>query len=312
VANTNALITQSESNVDEAVAPYFATVYTQLASVIQAFALYSLISANVVQVPLWLDWDWAYFLRGLSVFLLVLALWHRYVTELAYVAAPHYLHSVFPFLFGVLRSYAVYVGKVEGGSVELGGPIVAFALVVVLGFYLIPNPQSFALTVFVHGEKGRQELILRNAGSVLLDLGGDRRREMIGDKGQAYFVGIPPTSRGQSIPVAIEAQGYELATPNSAIRVEGDSAYVAIRPSTAELTGYVRSDTGQPISRASVSVAGISAVTDASGFFKLALPGAGPRQNLTLQVTAPGFAASISQVVPRRNEIAVVLDRSAQ
>src|SRR6267143_967911 len=28
-------------------------------------------------------------------------------------------------LFGVLRSYAVYVGKVQGGSIELGGSIVA-------------------------------------------------------------------------------------------------------------------------------------------------------------------------------------------
>jgi hypothetical protein len=212
----------------------------------------------------------------------------------------------------VLRSYAVYTGKVEGGSLELGGPIVAFVLVVVLGFYLIPDPQSFALTVFVHGETGRQDLILRNVGSVLLDLGGDRRREMIGDKGQAYFAGIPSNFRSQSIPVEIEAPGYELVTPDSTIKVEGDSAYLAIRPKAAELTGYVRTEAGQPIEGATVSVAGTTTQTDASGFFKLALPGAAPRQNLTLQVTAQGFTAWNSQVVPGGNEIAVILDRTAK
>ncbi|HUL67204.1 MAG TPA: carboxypeptidase-like regulatory domain-containing protein [Burkholderiaceae bacterium] len=214
------------------------------------------------------------------------------------------------FLFGVLRSYAVYVGKIEGGSIELGGPIVAFLLVVVLGFKLIPNPQPFGLTIFVHGERGRQDVIVRNAGSVLLDLGGDRRRESIGDKGQAYFAGIPSNFRGQSISVAVDVQGYETAVPNDAVKIEGDSAYVAIRPKAVELTGYVRTETGQPVVGATVSVSGVSSQTDASGFFKMTLPGAAPRQSMAMQVTATGFAAWNSQVVPGANEIAIVLDRS--
>jgi hypothetical protein len=53
-------------------------------------------------------------------------------------------------------------------------------------------------------------------------------------------------------------------------------------------------------------------MTDTSGYFKLALPGAGARQNLTLQVTASGFAAWNSQVVPGGNEIVIVLDRKVQ
>ncbi len=212
-------------------------------------------------------------------------------------------------LFSVLHSYAVYVGKVGGGSLELGGPIVAFVLVIVLGYYLNPSPQSFDLTVFVHGEAGRQDIILRNAGSVLLDLGGDRRREMIGDKGQAFFPGIPATFRGQAIPVAVEAPGYELVMPNNEIAVEGASAYVAVRPRAAELTGYVRTSTGQPIEGATVSVAGTTSQTDASGFFTLVLPGAGPRQSLTMQVMATGFAPWNGQVVPGANEITVALDR---
>jgi hypothetical protein len=175
--------------------------------------------------------------------------------------------AVAAFLFGVLRSHAVYKGQVAGGSLELGGPIVAFVLVVILGFYLIPNSASFPLTVFVHGEQGRQEILLRNTGSLLLDLGGDRRREAIGDKGQAYFPGIPALFRGQTVGVALEAEGFELAKPDSAIKIEADSAYLAVRPKSAPLTGYVRASNGQPILGVTVSIAGVNTLTDANGYF---------------------------------------------
>jgi hypothetical protein len=91
------------------------------------------------------------------------------------------------FLFGVVRSHARYSGKQLGGMLELGGPIVAFLLVVILGFVLVKPITMFPLTVFVHGEGGLQDLVLRNSGDVLLDLNGDRRRQPIGAEGQAYF-----------------------------------------------------------------------------------------------------------------------------
>src|ERR1700722_5449367 len=90
------------------------------------------------------------------------------------------------FLFGVVRSCARYSGKQLGGMLELGGPIVAFLLVVVLGFVLVKPVTTFPLTVYVHGQ-GRPQDLLRNSGEVLLDLGLDRRRQPIGSEGQAYF-----------------------------------------------------------------------------------------------------------------------------
>lgn len=93
----------TETNIDEAVAPYFAGVHIGMISIVQGFALSILIQQNVVEVPNWADWDWPYFLRGLSVFFLAIALWHAYVTQLAYVATLHWLHTLFPFSFGVLQ-----------------------------------------------------------------------------------------------------------------------------------------------------------------------------------------------------------------
>ena len=110
--------------------------------------------------------------------------------------------------------------------------------------------------------------------------------------------------------MAIDAPGYELVPRNGTVKVTGDSAYIVIRPKPAELTGYIRSDTGEPIAGARVSTAGSSAQTDASGFFKLTVPGAGPRESLAMQVSAVGFATWNSQVVPGANEIAIVLNRT--
>ncbi len=47
--------------------------------------------------------------------------------------------SVDAFLFGAMRSYATYSGKVLGGLLELGGPVVVFAMVMIGGYWLIPN-----------------------------------------------------------------------------------------------------------------------------------------------------------------------------
>ncbi len=91
-----------EESVDEAVAPYFAGVHIGMISIIQGFAISTLIAQNV-DVPSLSSFDWPYFLRGLTLFFLAISLWHAYVTQLAYVATLHWLHTLFPFLFGVLQ-----------------------------------------------------------------------------------------------------------------------------------------------------------------------------------------------------------------
>jgi hypothetical protein len=80
----------------------------------------------------------------------------------------------------------------NGGTLELGGPIVAFVLVVGGGFVLVPKPPStFPLTVYVHSEADRNDLVLRNSGRVFVDLDGDRQSRSIGENGEAYFPAFP-------------------------------------------------------------------------------------------------------------------------
>jgi hypothetical protein len=62
--------------------------------------------------------------------------------------------------------------ETDGVFWNFGGPIVGSALVVLGGFYLVPNPLPFAVTVFVHGEGGIHDLLPKDSGEVVMELGG--------------------------------------------------------------------------------------------------------------------------------------------
>jgi hypothetical protein len=215
------------------------------------------------------------------------------------------------FLFGVVRSYARYSGKQLGGMLELGGPIVAFLLVVVFGFVLVKPVTTFPLTVYVHGEGGPQDIVLRNAGDVLLDLGSDRQRKPIGADGQAYFPAIPATFRGQEVPISVESDGFEVSDMKRKYRLEASSLYIAVQRKAGRLSGWVKDEEGNPIPGATVSVAGLSKVTDSSGYFELTIPGSQILGELSLEALASGYApVNLNSVVPDANPLTIQLRRT--
>ena len=214
------------------------------------------------------------------------------------------------FLFGAMRSYARYQGRQLGGALELGGPVVGCALVVIGGLVLVKNPTTFPLTVYVHGEAGRHELVLRKSGHIMVDLGPDRRREPVGDNGQAYFPAIPAIFRGQKVDIWLDADGYELVSPGMQRQLDGDSLYLAVRKTAGRLAGRVQDEDGRPISGAVLSVAGTSTTSDATGYFELTIPASGLQRELPLQATASGFEPSHTKVVPGSNDATVILKRS--
>lgn len=217
--------------------------------------------------------------------------------------------SVAAFLFGALRSYAVYSGKALGGALELGGPIVGAALVVVGGFWLVPDPTTFPLTVFVHGEQGVDQIVLRRSGKVIMDLGGDRRSVDIGDQGQAFFPAIPAGLRGQEAPVFIDAEGYELAKSGQKLRLEGSALYLPIRPKAGRIAGRVQDEDGKPLEGVAINVAGLSVNSDKMGHFEVTIPGDRMKAEFSLQAMAPNFGSYRTTVVPGGNEVAVILYR---
>jgi len=110
------------------------------------------------------------------------------------------------FLFGAMKSYARLTYKSLGSVLELGGPVVLFALVIIGGFKLVPPaPQTFDLVVRVSSDDNP----LFTSGQITVDVGGILHHANIGPDGEANFKGISATFKGIPIRVLAKVEGYE-------------------------------------------------------------------------------------------------------
>jgi hypothetical protein len=108
------------------------------------------------------------------------------------------------FLFGAMKSYARLTHKHPGTSVELGGPVVLFCLVLVGGFKLVSStPESFDLAVRAHSK----DVPLITYGQITLDLPG-LPHATIGPDGEANFKGLPAQFKGKPIRALAHVDGY--------------------------------------------------------------------------------------------------------
>jgi hypothetical protein len=153
------------------------------------------------------------------------------------------------FLFGVLPSSAAYEGTVLGGTLKLSGAVVGAALVVFGFYFLVPKTFTFPLTVYVHGQGGPQDIVLRNSGRVVLELGPEPSAQPIGENGQAYFPAVPANFRGQEVPAWVESEAYESVDPRAKHRLEGTSLYLVVQRKILRYTlgGTVSDSAGNPL-----------------------------------------------------------------
>jgi hypothetical protein len=111
------------------------------------------------------------------------------------------------FLFGAMQSYARSTSRKFGHTVELGGPVVLFALVLIGGFRLVPKGvDSFDLTVRAHAADGSVPLITE--GLVTLELGNATPSERIGPNGEANFKGLSARFKGSNVKVLATVKGF--------------------------------------------------------------------------------------------------------
>lgn len=193
---------------------------------------------------------------------------------------------------------------------SLGGVMAGLLLLVLFlrnARELPPPATNFPLTVYVHGPAGPQDLPLRNDGAVLLDLGGDRRREAIGDRGQAVFPEIPANFRGRKVNITLDAAKYE-RTDNSQVPLDGTSIYLKVRRKPSHITGNVTDSRGSPVAGAAVSVAGMSTVSGKQGQFDLTLSHDQIEDQMILRVAAKGYPTWSQEVLPNGGAVTVVLE----
>jgi hypothetical protein len=217
--------------------------------------------------------------------------------------------SVAAFVFGSLRSYARYVGHQLGGTLELGGPAVVLALVVIGGAVFSNSREQFSVTIFVHGQAGQQDIILHDTCSVVLDLGSERRTGRLGDRGQVVFQSIPGIYRGKTVGIGFICADYEPVNPLSKYLLGSEAIYIAIRPKPLIITGRVVDEMGAPVPGATVAIEGSAIVTNGEGWFEETLSPHSLTADLDFTVVAHGFAPLSQQANPRAGSITLILRR---
>jgi hypothetical protein len=174
------------------------------------------------------------------------------------------------FLYSGLKGYARVTHGHFTMLFQVGGPVLIFFLAFVGGFYLIPQGQTFDLTIRPIGPHGA----LQN-GKVDLDLGGTRRVAPVGSNGEATFKRVPQSFWGSTAGILIEVEGYEATYQHYAIN--RSAIEVPVEPAQSHVT--ILSGTVFPVpgkqQSVEISVVGQDVKTkpDASGAFLMQVAG---------------------------------------
>ena len=215
--------------------------------------------------------------------LFVLINWSSELREIGSIGRAYYLLLVplglgaASFLFGAMRSYATYKGRHFGGYLELGGPVVAAALVVLGGFWLVPTEETFSVTIRVHGPGGIQDFI--ETGRVFVDLGRDRRWVDISAQGEAELKEIPARFKGEAAIIGVEVTGFTTQDEEKRYTLSDEVIYVELDKEPLILGGrVVEVGTGEPVEGARIVVLGPhqgESVSDSNGAFRFQVEGEG-------------------------------------
>ncbi len=138
------------------------------------------------------------------------------------------------------------------------------------------NGQSLQQTVYVHGQDGKQHIVLENTGKLVVDFDNDRRTAMIGEDGRTNFGEIPEKFSNQKIGIGLDAPGYELIDLHKQYKLHGKPIYLAVKRDNrlGMISGRITNREGSEFIKDALVMVGHDATTttDELGIFKITLP----------------------------------------
>lgn len=157
------------------------------------------------------------------------------------------------------------------------------------------------VTVFVHGKKGKQDFILRQKGSVIMDVNNERRSAPIDDKGEAIFKNIHV---GDSVQLEIDfSEPYRSLNPDSIYIIKPKSKlYFGIALQGIDKVRGVVLFKDFPLEGVIVKIDSLSTVTDQIGNFNLNIPENLQQNNYTVWFIKKGFKTKKTTSYPETGE----------
>ncbi len=221
--------------------------------------------------------------------------------------------STAAFLFGAMRGYAVYTGKVFSGRLELTGPGVVFFLVIILGFYLIPENHPFNFTMYLQDGEGKT-VLKKDQALLRILLDNVSVKKETDENGAVDFKEIDPKFKGSTVPVELEAKRWTFANGKMSTTcvLKGNNTVLVIQRdgSLSKLTGMVTDAEGRFIADAKVVVKGIEANTDTNGWFLLNIPPEKQEEKQMVTIQKPGYKNKLEYVYPgHKTNLVLILER---
>lgn len=187
---------------------------------------------------------------------------------------------------------------------------------VLIAFLLVRNnlftaSGPFDVKVLIHGKGGLDDLILRNQGTVYLDIPGDRREAPIDGRGLASFEQIPTEYAGRQVRIMIQhPQPYKSIHPDSLFTLVPDAMYqVEARLFlTDTIFGRIYDfNSEQPIDSVRVNVHQMETFTNKYGEFKLGIPEIYQAKFQRVTFMRDGYSTEVLDSIPVHTQQEIVM-----
>jgi hypothetical protein len=166
-----------------------------------------------------------------------------------------------------------------------------------------------SVTVFVHGKKGKQNMILRQKGYVILDVQSERKMASINENGQAHFQNLQV---GDHVRLNIDfSEPYRSINPDSVYTIdEGGNIYLPVALEGIDnVKGNVLYD-DKPLPGVTVKIEMLSATTDSTGFFSIPIPDSLQTARYIVWFFKDGFKSISKDALPQSGiPLSVVMEK---
>lgn len=234
--------------------------------------------------------------------------------ERLYKSCLHYLQQPVqkakrPGLLNVMKT-ALRKPGLKWSTITILTAIAAFGLYAAFNYgNLWTRQDTFSVTVFVHGKKGRDDRILKNQGQVMLALRSSEIPCSINEKGEATFKELPIGLKDTPVLIRIyHPQPYRAIHPDSLYHLQPNAAiYLEVAlEGINRVFGHIKDfHTEQWLDSVRVSIENYATYTDKFGWFELNIPEDKQRKFQKLSFYKKGYHTEELDSIPVHTQQAI-------